>query len=332
MLANTSATGRSVLSRALMPHRTTTTAPRAGAAWSLAALAGTLVIGACADGSPITDVTQRVPPAAVTEQLARSLSPGGRFLLPTKMTAPRGELSEAAARAIASRYVQDMARIRSSEWSTQAGVPVNSKTLAPCDRAIHALSPYASITGSDLSEVTLRTFGPHWVIPMCENGSLRVVVAFSSLALELAGVSSSQPMPWAGSVARSFGVPIDVPSSIYAPEGATQAAFGLTKRRVSAIPEAVLPPMPGSPVLIRWKTTLEGAASVRGEHSGVVRDRQTIFVGFDDTFSQHGVFDGDPGAEAPLTAWTDPVTKSGFTVTLAAGVPGKLERVVPEAP
>lgn len=288
-----------------------------------------IVLSACADGSPSRQPRVRLVPAQVTEAVAAALAPDGRFVLPDSAVNPPGQLSEAQAKSIATRYVNDVASSRLGEWTTAHGAAIQPKGLAPCDRALYAATPYSSLDGTNLSEITLRTFGAHWVIPMCGQAQqLQIVVSFSAHATELVTAPGSpDPLPWERSDAMSFGVPIGTAGSMYSPEGAALYAYTAGGRRVSSVPELVMTPMPKAPVLVRWRLDLEAPITVIGANSGLTRELVTVFVGFGDSYASSGLLARDPRGETPPSSWVDPLTKAPFAVVLAPHAPVALEIV-----
>lgn len=280
-------------------------------------LLGLAVLG-CGEAPASTGPPPRVMPSQVVPSLSASLTPDGRFILPAAATNPSGEISESQAASVAQRYVRDMARSLTHSWSRDHGVDVDSHSLTPCDRAVYAANPYASLSGAKLSEVTVRMFGAHWIVPMCAGGQPQVVVSFSSLAVELleSVTATDRIVPWSRAEVRSFGVPVGTSAALFTPEGAAVRAFSSASRRVRRIPELVMNPMPHSPVLVRWRVELETPVAVRGMKSGATRNLGSVLVGFGSTFKESGLFDTDPKGEPPALNWTDAVTKEPFTLVL----------------
>lgn len=286
-----------------------------------------LAILACSEAPAATESPARVRPSQVVPSLAASLTSNERFILPALATNPPGEIAESQARSIAQRYVRDMASSLTHSWSADHGADVAPIALIPCDRAVYAANPYESLTGPNVSEVTVRTFGPHWVVPLCKGGQPQVVVSFSSLAVELSeGVmDTSRLVPWARADVRSFGVPLGTSASAFTPEGAAVRAFSITGRRVSTIPELIMNPMPQSPVLVRWRVDLEAPVVLRGARSGVTRQLTSVMSGFGRTFKESGLLDFDSTGEPPNLEWTDAVTREPFTVVLRDRAPAAVE-------
>jgi hypothetical protein len=287
----------------------------------------------CADSPPITEPPPRLVPSQVTPDLVSKLTPDGRFILPTQVVTPLGQLTESQASALATQYVHTFAKVKNATWSANHGATVDGGKLAPCDRAVYAVGPYSDISGSELSEVTLRTFGPHWIVPMCASGQLSVVVSLSSQAVELVAPSGPNALlQWSRADIRAYGVPVGVSAGLYSPEGAALEVFRTTGRRVASVPELIMNPMPSSPVGVRWRVGLETPVNVRGARSGATRSRGRVLVGFGDTFKSSGLLDDDPKGEAPLLNWTDAVTKVPFTVVLSPLASSAVELVTPVQP
>ena len=301
---------------------------RFGASTVLGLILGILP-SACSDTSTATEPGGRLAISQVTEAVAAALTPEGRFVLASSVVNPPGQLTEAEAKSIATRYVRDVAWTKLGDWTAAHGAAIQPEALTPCDRALYAASPYASLNGVNLSETAVRTFGAHWVVPMCgQAGQLQIVVSFSALATELtANLGSSRPLPWERSYGMSFGIPVGAAGSMYSPEGAAVYAFTASGKRVNSVPELIMSPMPSSPVLVRWRIDLEAPITVTGTRSAVSRQRATLLIGFGDTFRSSGLLDRDPQGGPPPSSWIDPGTKLPFTVVLLPNAPGAVEIV-----
>lgn len=306
-------------------------------AWCLArpvvGIALGVASGACADAVPVTEPGVRLGLAQVTEAVAANLGADGHFVLPASVTNPPGQISEAQARAIATRYVRDVARSKLSDWTATHGAPIDAAALVPCDRALYAANPYIALQGPKISELTLRTFGAHWIVPMCgQLGELQVVVSFSALATELADDIGAERLPWERAGVMSFGIPIGTPASMYSPEGAAFSAFTAAGKRASSVPQLIMTPMPMVPALVRWRLSIEGPITVVGTHSAAVRQITTVRVGFGTTFKSSGLLDDDPQAPVAKRTWLDPVTNQPFDVVMSPLAPQSLEIVTRRQP
>jgi len=280
---------------------------------------------ACSDEAPTFPV--RVDRSFVTGPAALALQPDGRFALPDSVTNPPSEISESQARAIAQSYVVAAGPSLRGVWSELHGSPVDIARLRLCDRALYAITPYTGFS-AEVSEVATRTFGPHWVVPMCgASGRVQVVITFSSLATELAPEpEANKPRPWERGHLGSFGVPASAASDLYSPEAAATKAFNATRRGIAQVPVLVMSPMPADPGLVRWRIGLETAVTVVGAESRSERSVQSLFVGFGSVLGVSGLLDRKPGAEV-MVDWKDIANRQPFSVTLSPLAPAGVELV-----
>lgn len=270
----------------------------------------------------------------MTGGAATALQEDGRFFLSPSVVNPPGQLSADQAKAIAKRYAREAAPFLINSWVGAHGGPINPDALNPCDRALYAASPYQPLPAS-LSELTLRTSGPHWVVPLCSTaGQTQVVVTFSALATE-AAVELNSPksvLQIARADIVTFGIPKTAASTMYSPEAVASYAFTKTGKRVNAVPELMMTPMPQVPALARWTISIEGPVTLKGLESGQARQRSTLFIGFADRFTLSGLLDRNPSAAALPVTWTDPMTKATFTPVLLSSAPGGVELVTRDKP
>jgi hypothetical protein len=244
---------------------------------------------------------------------------------------PSTQIAEADARRVAIDYARAIATFAQARWSRERGSQVIASELHSCGRAFYALSAYSAITGN-ASEITQRTFGPQWIVPLCMSGPQpAVVVSFSSLATELLAAAEAGKHPdYSRTDFLSFGVPTSASSTLFAPEAAAQKAFEVTGKRVARVPQLVLSPHPTAPAVVRWRVELESPATLRGAESGQARSRSAVYVGFGDTFADAGVMDADPRGGKVLTSWTDLVTRAPLRGVMAPLAPANLEMVTRE--
>jgi hypothetical protein len=287
-------------------------------------------LSACSEQSAIQPLA-RLTPEHVTAAAAAALRSDGRFQLQASVVNPPGELSEQQARIFALRYVKAVGQFLRDSWSSSHGAVVDPAALIVCgDRAFHAVSPYASVTG-DASEYITRVVGPQWIVPLCgQGGTLQVILSVSSLATELA--ANGPTLPYGRANAISFGFPKIANGSLLTPEGAAQYAFTQSGRRVSSVPELVANPRPEAPHLVRWRMDIEAPVELKGLVSGTSRARSTLLVGFGEIFKSSGMLDFNPSAATPLLSWMDPGTKSTVAAVLSPFAPTGVELVTRERP
>ena len=159
---------------------------------------------------------------------------------------------------------------------------------------------------------------------LCENGVPEVSVAVSVHATEVAtngGQIASQPAPndfQGAAIPQGGTVPVT-------PEEAVQLAVKATGRRVTEVPELILPPVPYSGQLARWRLTFDGPVKFHGVHSGQHQTSQQLLAGFGTTVHTHAIGSNDPSV-APRTSInvgtgaTQLVTKPDYPATFEAVV------------
>ena len=261
---------------------------------------------------------------------ARSLGADGKFVLPDSLIHPRSELREEGAKRLATMYAHTFGRFLVSSWQGAHRGEINYASLQPCGRAIYARNAYSRLP-DDVSVIAQRTFGPHWIVAMCDRGDQpAVVITFSSLATELEDSSDSVRIAgYSQTDFRSHGIPIGSTGRLlFSPEGAAEEAHRLSGRRVTSVPDLVLTPMPDAPALVRWKVALEEPIQVKATTNTEPHPVRDLYVGFDGTFGSSGLLEAAPDAQVGATPrdWPD-VGKGGkrFSPMMKTGVPAKTE-------
>lgn len=231
----------------------------------------------------------------LTGAAAAALGGSNQFAL---RTSGAGELTEADAKRAAAAYLRDFGAFHETRYEREHNAPIMLNELRPCSRAFYGVSPYTPPPGS-ASEIVKRAVGPFWLVPLCTGGSVpEVLVALSARATDMevdAGTNGHIGRPMLGLI-RSVGIPVGTSATALEPEAAATALSALTGKRVSEVPVLELPPLPYSPLLARWRITLEGPARVEGLRSRRVRDSKELYVGFGTSVRTTGVQDADVGA------------------------------------
>ena len=211
-------------------------------------------------------------------------------MLPDALVHPANELDEGEARRIATSYAHTFGRFVAFSWEAAHGAPVRYAALAACGRAVYAGSAFKPLS-IDLSDSARRTFGPHWIVVMCQPGDgPSVVITFSSLALELSNSRDSvRQAGYTKTDFRSHGIPMGIAGrTLFSPEGAAQYAHDLCGRRIASVPELVMAPMPSAPAAVRWRVGFELPVQVKGKTRSAPRLIQDTYVGFDGVFARSG--------------------------------------------
>jgi hypothetical protein len=249
-------------------------------------LSATLILMAAAacDNAPST-IAPSTPPnivAYVTQDVAQSLTRDGRFILASPQS-PDGTplISEARARQLAATYVRTMGPFHVGAWQQQRGSAISLAALAPAPRAYFAQSPYAAVPNG-LHPSVRKLYGPYYVVPLLEKGSVAVLLAVSAYnADEQIGDDGQLNLPpMDGNAFVSSGIPASM--SAYAamsPEEVVVQSARASKRKVAAVPELVRPSARVMPIFALWKVALDSdVAIVRGVGHALDRTR-SVFVG-----------------------------------------------------
>lgn len=247
-------------------------------AMRVALLGAIASLGACTDvgGPPTATELSRV----VTGQaLARQSN--GQFVLASQKP---GELTEPQAQYLAATYAHTAGRWLRAAWESDRGREIDVETLRPCARAFYASSAFLD-PPQGVSRGVRRLLGAKWLTSLCDaEGQALVSVAVPADAVELQVVDGSIKKV-AGADFTSFGIPTSTRAIPPAPEEAAQTVSLATGRRVSLVPELVLPPPPYVPQLAKWKVTLDGPTTAV-DTNGRKRQTTEVYFGFGETW--HG--------------------------------------------
>lgn len=186
--------------------------------------------------------------AYVTGEAAAHVDATGRFVLRTPTPiGPDTEITANQARALADIVVHRYKRATLPFYEQQRGAPIDRDALRPCGRVTYAASPSAPLPRT-VDVVTRRALGSWWLASFCgESGEpvLSEAVAAQATDLEIQG-NRIVRRETAGGVFftrgefLTMGIPRghEIPM---APEIAVQHVAEATRRRVSKVPELVIP-------------------------------------------------------------------------------------------
>ena len=293
-------------------------------------MSGRLTLAFCAvlAHSAAAQMVHSVSRAAVTGAAAAALRPEGTFELPDSVVHPPGQLSREDAQLVADDYLRTIGSGYGGIWSKDHGAPIETRALVRCGPPLYARSAYQPIT-AEVSPMTRRMLGPHWVVAFCEQGKPSAILTFSALTTDLRA-SSREVRMHALSEAdfMSFGYPAAANPDMFSPEGAAQIAFARTGRRVRTVPDLINSLPPESAAVPRWRVTLESPVVVRSATDTTRRSRSTLFVGFSRIFLRSGLLDAPAHSSRPrFGESTDPITHTPYRFVLGAGIPDSLELV-----
>lgn len=219
-----------------------------------------------------------VDTSALTPEIAKSLTPGGLFVLRDR-TASNAELTESQVRTIARAWVRQYFPSVRGHLETQRGARINAANLTDCARIYYGESPYNDV--ADLSDggVTRRVYGPWWLVPLCAGGAPVVLLGVSAYATDITISNGVIRLPMvSGGEFVWKGIPegVELPIS---PEKAAEMAANWTNTRVASIPRLILPNFrAGSPALARWQMDVTPAVTI-GNRANSGPLTKSLFVG-----------------------------------------------------
>jgi hypothetical protein len=216
----------------------------------------------------------------VTGEAARALNSSGQFVLPLPTAVVEGrEISEQQAVALATSLLRIFGPSGLTMYERDRGAKINLAALEPCSRAYYADTPYEPLAEGVFFPLR-KLLGSWWLVSMCAPGEVPTIsIAVSALATDV----SLEPTQFAVQAGNGtfvpYGIPVKVVGAPIPPEMAVQLAAEATGKRVSRVPELVLPPYPWSPQAARWRIVLDAPVTLRGTRSGQVRTTTELFVG-----------------------------------------------------
>lgn len=241
-----------------------------------------ILVGGCeASRSPVSPLPPVVT-AIVSEDVARSLDANGRFVLPAP-EAPDSSpiISEIRARQLAAAYLQSFGIFHAQTWARQRGARIDLAELTVGPRVYFATTPYGPVPAG-LHPSAKKLFGPFYIVPLYERGSLALVLAVSAYNVDMEiSADGELTLPrFDGNGFIGSGIPAQNSgqAAISAEEAATQVAR-VAKRKVALVPELVLPGVGVMPVFALWKVTLESDVGVTRKSGEVREQAHEIFFG-----------------------------------------------------
>lgn len=202
-----------------------------------------------------------------------------------------GEISETQAREMASEFAHSIGRWVKGSWEADRGAVVDIEALHPCGRAFYAESAYEDLP--ETAAVSLRQLvGPKWLVTLCgKNRDPQVSVAVPTIATTTAVVDDKLRIT-NGRHFIAFGIPAQVGAVPPSPEEAAESAARGTGRRVVSIPHLVLPPLPFSPQLAKWRFGLEAPVDVTLRSSGESLSTSEVYYGFGESWNSQSLMVG----------------------------------------
>ena len=178
---------------------------------------------------------------------------------------------------LAQGWVRAFASMDRSLLERQRSAPIHVPALRVCGRTLFARSAFDPLP-STLPAYIQRSFGPYWMVTLCDGQAPAVSLAVSAYATELTLANGEVrfPIPSIGEDFKWMGIPVGSPGLPLPPEEAVATMFAQISRRVAAAPVLVIPGN-SIPQLARWHLRLDSTASFRTKN-GIVRE-QDVYVG-----------------------------------------------------
>ena len=285
-----------------------------------------IIVCATLTHAAAAQMTRSVDRAVVAGAAAAALRSDGTFALPDSVVHPAGELSEEDASAIAEGYFLGWLPGGVRRWSARKPA-IDAEELTVCARPVYARSAYQALE-ADVSTMTRRRLGPHWIVAFCRGGRPSTILTFSALATDLRAASEEvrrRAISEAGFTSISY--PASANPDMFSPEGVAHIAFLHTGKRVTAVPDLIDALPPASNAVPRWRVTLESPVLVRGQTDSTSRSRSTLYVGFSRIFLRSGLLDALVHPGRRTGEHVDPITHTAYRTVLGVGVPDSLELV-----
>lgn len=160
-----------------------------------------------------------------------------------------------------------------------------------------------------------------------------ISVAVSARATDLTVGGATRQLSNPGDNFVSSGIPVGLLEVPISPETVIEQVATKFGKRVSQVPELVLPVRPSAPQLAKWHVTLESPVSVHSTESTLRNLSADVFYGFGKDWRSSGLLIGSnaDAAEERLRDLSNgrPIP---VTVTRRAGIPHNFEPAEPEAP
>jgi hypothetical protein len=282
---------------------------------------------ACTSDTP-TATDARIKADLLGGRAVAALDGSGRFVLST--AAPQvGQVDARQAEVLATAYEHTFGRQLVAKYNQdRGGAPIAIDRTVACGRTYLAVSPYADLPPTTPANA-LRFVSAKWLVTLCDGAQAVVSVAVSVYASDVQvreGRIVSQPAP------NDFsGAAIPIGGAMpMTPEQAVQMAARATHRRITEVPELVLPSVPYAPQLARWRLTLDTAVTLHGERSGKRRSSAEVLVGFGRTSRTLalGAHDADSTRVGHLRGLApDGRTRVSLTLVGKPGYPTAFEEV-----
>jgi hypothetical protein len=267
----------------------------------------------------------------LSTEIASQVDEGGLLRIPSTdrvSAAGRPIISEQLARELGETLARSIAGSVAEVIDHDRGGRIQYTALRTCGRAFYAESPLPDLP-AEVPDYVRRTYGPWWLISMCDAMLTPVVsVAVSAYATNLSVADGRiKYPPIHGTEFQVAGIPTRLGALPLPPEEAIREVGERSGTTLAEMPRLIAPlPQEGMPQMSRWR--LVGSQSFR-----VTRKSNGLGLATGDLFVRRRSFADDVGFETTSAAsnliirWL-PVPELGSIRT----VPTERETVVPLPP
>ena len=219
--------------------------------------------------------------AAVTPEVAKSLTSLGQFVLAGPQQGSIDQLTEDQARTIGQIWVQQFFPWVHTELDRQHGSTINRASLRVCQRIYYADTPYEPVANTSDAGATRRAFGPWWLVPLCVEGHPQALLGIAAYATDIRIESGAIRLPkFSGSEFTWTGIPQSVAEFPVSPEAATSLVAAASGARIAAVPRLLMPDFRnGGPEAARWQLALDTPVPFVTSRNHIALQSNSAFIG-----------------------------------------------------
>jgi hypothetical protein len=219
----------------------------------------------------------------VTGAAANALNATGQFTMPPAASEELPVISQAQAESFALGLIKrSVADGGLAGAETERGMSIAWSDLSVCRRTLYAKSSWlpldASVAASPYGPALQRGYGPYYLVSLCDQGRApALLIAVSAYSTDLSLEDGMIVYPRVGGAWFQWrGIPPDQEAELaVGPEQAVRYAAQFTGRKVTAVPDLILPDRKdGGAADARWRVELDSPVTLRTKHSG-----QSVAVG-----------------------------------------------------
>lgn len=242
----------------------------------------------------------------VTGAAAAALDSSGRFTATVVDRAGPPEITASDATTLAAAWAKGFAKYVVPALAKDRGAAIDLASLRPCGTPYYGNTAYQPPLTAP--QGVQNQYAAHWFVTLCDDAGAAIDLAVAATAVGLHANGEQITFPrmsgnefFPRTIRSGDAVPIT-------PERAVAVATRATGRRVTAIPELVLPESHIVPQYARWRLLLDAPVSVTPIGSTVPTPTTELFVGLDPAgTSDEALMIRSPDQPPPVTATYIPV-------------------------